>query len=40
MPFKSEKQKKWLRINKPEVYERWVREHGTKIQPGKKKKKE
>jgi len=39
MPFQSEKQKKWLRINKPEVYKRWMEEYGPRIQPGKKKKK-
>jgi hypothetical protein len=38
MPFKSEKQKKYLQINEPEIYKKWKKEHGTKIQPSKKKK--
>lgn len=31
MPFKSEKQKQFLAINKPEVYRRWKKKYGTKI---------
>lgn len=26
MPFKSNKQREWLRINKPDVYERYQRD--------------
>ena len=28
MPFKSRAQKEYLRINEPEIYERWMREYG------------
>jgi len=37
MPFKSKKQRDYLKINEPEIYRKWKREHGTKIQPKKKK---
>ena len=36
MPFKSKKQRDWMKINKPEIYKKWKKEHGTKIKPGKK----
>lgn len=39
MPFKSKKQREYLKKNKPEVYKKFVKEHGTKIVPPKKKKK-
>jgi len=29
MPFKSEKQKQWLMINKPEIYQKWKKKYGT-----------
>lgn len=39
MPFRSKKQREYLRRNNPEVYKKFVKEHGTKIVPLKKKKK-
>jgi len=36
MPFKSVKQRTYLRINKPEIYKKWKAEHGTKIVKNKK----
>jgi hypothetical protein len=39
MPFKSKKQKEYLKINEPEVYNDWKARYGTKIVPGKKKAK-
>ena len=36
MPFKSEKQKKWLQINKPNINEKWKKENGEKIKHGKR----
>ena len=38
-PFRSEKQLAWLRLNKPDIYERWKKKYGIKVQPKKKKKK-
>lgn len=35
MPFRSEKQKKYLAINKPEIYKKWKKKYGLTI---KKKK--
>jgi len=37
MPFKSKKQRDWLKINRPDLYNKWKSEHGTKIKPSKKK---
>jgi hypothetical protein len=37
MPFRSEAQREFLRRFHPDIYEKWKKEHGTKI---KKKKKE
>jgi len=31
MPFKSEKQKKYLAINKPKIYKRWKKKYGAKV---------
>ena len=37
MPFKSRKQREYLKINEPEIYKKWKKEHGTKIKKEKKK---
>lgn len=39
MPFRSKKQRDFLKINHPDVYNDWKKEHGTKIKKKKKKKK-
>ncbi len=39
MPFKSKKQRKWLQINRPDIYKRWKAEHGTDISKKKSKPK-
>lgn len=31
MPFKSEKQRKYMHANLPEIAQRWEREYGSKI---------
>ena len=31
MPFKSEKQREYLRINEPEVYKRWMKDYGPEV---------
>jgi len=31
MPFKSLKQKKWMAINKPELYRKWKKKYGIKV---------
>ena len=31
MPFRSEKQRKYLWANKPEMAKKWTAEHGSKI---------
>lgn len=31
MPFSSEKQREWMKINKPDLYKEWVRKYGKDI---------
>lgn len=31
MPFKSKKQREYLKINKPSIYKRWKAKYGKKI---------
>jgi len=31
MPFKSEKQRKYLWAKEPQIAEKWTKEHGSKI---------
>lgn len=38
MPFKSEKQKKYLFANEPEIAKRWADKYGTKPKPKAKAK--
>ena len=38
MPFKSEKQRRYLFANEPEVAKRWTDKYGSKPQPKKKTK--
>ena len=40
MPFKSEKQRKWMHINKPKMAKKWEKEEAIiKFRKKKKKKK-
>lgn len=39
MPFRSKKQRDYLKINHPDIYNKWKKEHGTKIVPSTKKDK-
>ena len=39
MPFRSEKQRRYLWMHHPEIAKKWTKEHGSKIVPSKKKKK-
>ena len=39
MPFRSAKQRKYLRWAKPEIYNRWKLKYGTEIKKKKKRKK-
>lgn len=39
MPFKSEKQRRYLWAKEPELAERWTKKYGSKIRPPKKKEK-
>lgn len=36
MPFKSEKQRKYLFANKPKLAQKWAKKYGTKTKQGKK----
>jgi|TARA_R100001530_G_scaffold9528_2_gene9573 hypothetical protein len=36
MPFKSEKQRRYLAAKKPKVFKKWAKKYGGKIQPKKK----
>jgi|TARA_E500000081_G_scaffold114097_1_gene116896 hypothetical protein len=38
MPFKSEKQRRYLFANEPEVAKRWTAKYGSKPQPQNKTK--
>lgn len=38
MPFRSEKQRKYLWMHHPEIAKRWDEKYGSKIKPKKKKK--
>ena len=37
MPFRSEKQRRYLWAKHPEIAKRWTKEYGSKIAPKKKK---
>ena len=37
MPFKSDRQKKWMFKNKPDLASKWEKKYGAKPQPKKKK---
>jgi hypothetical protein len=39
MPFRSEKQRKYLFANKPALAKKWAKKYGTKIVKTKKKSK-
>ena len=39
MPYKSEKQRKFMHAKHPKIAARWDKEYGGKIQPKKKTKK-
>ena len=39
MPFRSEKQKRYLAAKEPKIFKQWENEHGGKIKPKKKSKK-
>jgi len=36
MPFKSAKQRSYLKRKKPKIYKRWVKKYGRKVRKGKK----
>jgi hypothetical protein len=36
-PFKSEKQRRWMWKNKPEMAKEWAKKYGSKIKPTPKK---
>lgn len=38
MPFKSKKQRSFLQINKPALYNRWKKKYGAKINKTKSNK--
>ena len=40
MPYKSEKQKAWMHINKPKVAKKWDKKYGKKVTKRKKDKKQ
>jgi len=39
MPFKSEKQRKYLFAKEPAIAKKWTKKYGGKIKPKKRKKK-
>jgi hypothetical protein len=39
MPFRSEKQRRYLAANKKPVFDEWKKKYGSKIKPKKKPKK-
>jgi len=38
MPFKSEKQRRWMWANEPEMARRWTKKYGNKIEESARKK--
>ena len=38
MPFASVKQRTWMKINRPDLYKKWVKKYGKKIRKKSKKK--
>jgi hypothetical protein len=36
MPFRSEKQRRYLAANKPDIFKEWTKKSGSKIKPKKK----
>ena len=36
MPFKSKRQRTFLKINHPSIYKRWKKKYGVKIKPKKR----
>jgi len=40
MPFKSEKQRRYLYKNEPAIAKKWTKKYGSKIKKTKKRKKE
>ena len=38
MPFKSEKQRRYLYKNEPAIAKKWTKKYGSKIKPKKRKK--
>jgi len=38
MPFKSAKQRTWMKINKPKMYKQWKKKYGSKVKTRQKKK--
>jgi len=38
MPFRSEKQRRYMYARHPEIAKRWTKKYGSKIVPKKKKK--
>ncbi len=38
MPFRSEKQRKWMWKNKPEIAKEWADKYGSKPKPKRKPK--
>jgi len=39
MPFKSRRQRAYLKRNKPKLHRKWMKKYGKKIKKKKKKKK-
>ena len=39
MPFRSEKQRKYLFAKEPAIAKKWTKKYGSKIKPKKRKKK-
>ena len=39
LPFKSEKQRKYLFAKEPAIAKKWTKKYGSKIKPKKRKKK-
>jgi len=39
MPFRSQKQRRYLAVKKPKIFKKWKNKYGGKIKPKKKSKK-
>ena len=38
MPFKSKKQRDWMKINRPDLYRKWKKKYGEGVRKSRRKR--